>query len=171
MGLSLTPTYGTKVALMESHPDQESQNNVVSPFSDVETSLPANNKKSGNLMGWIIGGVIAAIVLAVGGFFLVKHLRDPLRTLEKLPVAKYYESFRSLAGARFKADLQVEADLGWKEGVGRLMVFTTPDEPRPIVVMIPASFSHIHFTKGQTYRAELEVKEGGMIYANSCKKI
>jgi hypothetical protein len=64
----------------------------------------------------------------------------------------------------------VENDLGWKEGAGRLMVFSLRDNPHPIVVMIPPSLAQIYFTKGQTYEGELEVKEGGLIYANSIRK-
>lgn len=45
------------------------------------------------------------------------------------------------------------------------------EDNRPIAVMVPAVVANgIYFTKGQTYLAELEVKEGGLIYANSCKK-
>jgi hypothetical protein len=97
-------------------------------------------------------------------------MSDPLRTLEAFPVAKYLENHRAVAGAKFKGELRVEADLGWKEGVGRLMVFTLPGDTRPIVVLIPAQLSNIYFSKGQTYLAELEVKEGGLIYANNCRK-
>ncbi len=74
-------------------------------------------------------------------------------------------------GSRFKGQLKVEADLGWKEGVGRLMLFSCPEDSRPIAVMIPAAVVNgMYFDKGQTYSAELEVKEGGLVYANSCKK-
>jgi hypothetical protein len=37
-------------------------------------------------------------------------------------------------------------------------------------VMIPPSLAQIYFTKGQTYEGELEVTEGGLIYANSIRK-
>lgn len=107
----------------------------------------------------------------VGGIFLTRYLNDPYRTLESFPVAKFLENYQSLAGSRFKAELRVEADLIWKENTGRLMLFSTSDDSRPIAVMVPAVVAKdIYFTKGQTYMAELEVKEGGLIYANSCRK-
>jgi len=37
-------------------------------------------------------------------------------------------------------------------------------------VMIPPTLAGTYFVKGQHYLAELEVKDGGLIYANSCKK-
>ncbi len=109
-------------------------------------------------------------MLVVGGFFLVQHLNDPLRTLEPFPVSKYLDSYKSVAGLKFRADVRVENDLGWKEGIGRLMVFTLRDDPHPIVVMIPATFAQVYFTKGQSYVGEFEVKEGGLIYANTIRK-
>lgn len=36
----------------------------------------------------------------------------------------------------------VEADLGWKDGAGRLMLFTCPDDNRPVAVMIPAAVAN-----------------------------
>jgi hypothetical protein len=51
------------------------------------------------------------------------------------------------------------------------MLFTTTDDSHPIAVMVPSSVSRdVSFTRGQTYIGELEVKEGGLIYANSIKK-
>lgn len=99
------------------------------------------------------------------------YLNDPYRTLEPFPVSKFLDSPRALLGSRFQGELRVEANLSYKDGVGRLMLFSTSDDSRPIAVMVPdAVGKDIYFTKGQTYMAELEVKEGGLIYANSCRK-
>lgn len=117
-----------------------------------------------------MGAAAAVVAVALIGVYVASFLNDPYRTLETFPVAKYFESHRALAGSRFKSELRVEADLGWKEGKGRLMAFTTPQDSRAVVVMIPPELADIYFTKGQTYLAELEVKEGGLIYANSCRK-
>lgn len=84
---------------------------------------------------------------------------------------KYLQDSHALYGLKFKAELRVEADLGWKDGVGRLMLFSTTEDARPIAVMMPAAVAKdIYFTKGQTYLAEFEVKEGGLIYATACRK-
>lgn len=144
---------------------------VASPFSDAESHAPRRRRNKKAFPPWITLGAIIAALLAVGGFFLVQHLNDPLRTLEPFPVSKYLDSYKSVAGLKFRADLRVENDLGWKEGVGRLMVFTLRDDPHPIVVMIPATLAQVYFTKGQNYVGELEVKEGGLIYANTIRKI
>lgn len=155
--------------MQSSEPDQFPKSRILSPFSDAEGPVAPKKAKS-NLLLWISLAGIFLVILAVGGFFLASYLNDPLRTLEPFPVAKYMDDYRALAGSRFQAGLRVENDLGWKEGVGRIMVFTMESDPRPIAVMIPSSLASIYFVKGQRYAAELEVKEGGLIYANSCRK-
>lgn len=151
--------------------ESSDQRKVVSPFEHTEASV--SHRSVGNRM--LVVSIGLAIVLiaavAVAGMFLTRYLNDPYRTLEAFPVAKYLDSPRALAGSKFKAELRVEADLLWKEGAGRLMLFSTADDSRPIAVMIPAAVGKdIYFTKGQTYLAEVEVKEGGLIYTNSCRK-
>ena len=83
---------------------------------------------------------------------------------------KYLADYRSLTGAKFKADLKVSTDLGWKADTGRLMVFTMENDTRPLVVLIPPRLGGLFFTKGQNYQASLEVGEGGLVYADSCEK-
>jgi len=150
-------------------PDDSMGDRIISPFSDAESPSLQKKRKSGGLL-WIVVALVLLAVLAVGGFFLVRYLNDPLRTLEPFPVAKYMDSYKALAGSKFRGNLRVENDLGWKEGSGRLMVFSLREDSRPVVVMIPPSLAQIYFTKGQSYEGELEVKEGGLIYANSIRK-
>lgn len=156
-----------KTASRTSSPSRD----VVSPFAGVEAAIPEMRRRKPKLFLWT-GLVIALLAIASVATVLVsKFLKDPYRTLEPFPVAKYLESHRALAGLRFKAEVRVEADLGWKPDTGRLMLFSVSNEPRPIAVLVPAHVAKdAYFTKGQVYMAELEVKEGGLIYANSCRK-
>ena len=82
------------------------------------------------------------------GFFSYKYLSDPYRTLEPFPMDKYLADYRSMTGAKFKADLKVSADLGWKAETGRLMVFTIQNDSRPLVVLIPAEIERPFFYEG-----------------------
>jgi len=149
----------------------EEPGEVVSPFSGIQAAFPRRAKRSRKLP-LVIGGCVILLGIALGGAFVLKgYLKDPYRTLEPFPISKYLDGYRALAGSRFKAEVRVEADLGWKENAGRLMLFSSSGESRPIAVLVPAALAkEIYFTKGQVYLAELEVKEGGLIYANSCKK-
>jgi len=155
--------------MQDKQPSELGGNPIISPFSDTESHVFQKRRKS-RVALWSSLGIVLCVVVAIGGFFLARYLNDPLRTLEPFPVGKYMESYKTLAGSKFRSNLRVENDLGWKDGAGRLMVFSLRDDPHPIVVMIPQSLAQIYFTKGQTYEGELEVKEGGLIYANSIRK-
>jgi hypothetical protein len=144
---------------------------VVSPFSQNEVVVESVKKPYAKSSLIIICCLLLIAVGAVAGVFVMRYLNDPYRTLEPFPVAKYFDNYQSLAGSKFKAELRVEADLGWRDGAGRLMLFSTADDPRPIAVLIPVAVAKdLYFTKGQTYLTQAEVKEGGLIYADSCEK-
>ncbi len=144
---------------------------IISPFAHSEASISPKKGSQTKILLWGCLVFILLIAGSVGGVYLNRYLTNPYRTLEPFPVEKYLDSPHALEGSKFKADLRVEADLGWKDGVGRLMLFSTADDPRPLAVMVPAIVGKdIYFTKGQTYTAEFEIKEGGLIYAISCQK-
>ncbi|MDR1304282.1 MAG: hypothetical protein LBK76_03565 [Verrucomicrobiales bacterium] len=147
------------------------QEKIISPFSAAEPVVPADRGFTTKLLVWSAALVLA--LAAVGGatVLVINYMNDPYRTMQSFPVEKFLENYRGLAGAKYKAEVQVEADLGWREGVGRLMLFTVSGDNRPIAVLVPeAVANNIYFVKGQKYLAELVVKEGGLIYANSCRK-
>lgn len=151
--------------------NQEQGQQVVSPFAQTTSTVPAPGKRrSGAWLAWV--GIGLAVILALGtaGYFIQRYLNDPYRTLESFPVDKYMSDYRSLSGSKFKAEVKVSADLGSNSNVGRLMVFTLDNDSRPIVVLIPPKLSGIYFTKGQNYRTSLEVGQGGLVYADSCEK-
>jgi hypothetical protein len=162
-----------QVALANLNPEDEDENrHVISPFAQTTSTVQTSGGGRGG-SSWPLWVVSALLVLVVAGavtYFTYKYLEDPYRTLEPFPVDKYMSDYRSLAGAKFKADLKVSADLGWKADVGRLMVFTMDNDNRALVVLMPPKLGDIFFTKGQNYRASLEVGEGGLIYADSCEK-
>lgn len=129
----------------------------------------AHRKRSAPYL--LIGiGLILLIGAAVGGVVLFGYLNDPYRKLEEFPVARYLENYQSLSGLKFRSDLRVEADLGWKDGVGRLMVFTPVGDTHQLAAFVPPSLTDVFFNKGQNYTTSLEVKEGGLIYVDSCRK-
>lgn len=140
---------------------------VPSPFdtSRAEVApLPRRPKR----LWWFAALILVAV--SVGVVFLVRYLNEPLRTLETFPADKYFSGYQALRGAKFKGRLRVEADLGFQPDRGRLMVFASEADPRPLPVFIPADLAGQYFVKGQFYLMQLEVREGGIIYASSCVK-
>jgi hypothetical protein len=156
--------------LHESQDVEFREGRVVSPFADTEAVVSSRKDSGRRISLWLGAGAVVLVLGVLSAVFLTRYLNNPQRTLETFPVGKYLESSTAVAGLKFKADLRADADVGWKEGAGRLMLFTVPGDARPIAVMIPAGLSQIHFTKGQNYTATLEVREGGLIYATECRK-
>lgn len=150
--------------------NHQGQQDISSPFSAAR-ALPARRSSDKRLSKVVIAVLgLLTVAMVTGGIFGWNVLSDPYRKLEEFPVTKYFESFQVLAGLKFRSHLRVEADLGWKEGIGRLMVLTPNGESRQLAVFVPPSLSGMFFNKGQNYVMELEVKDGGLIYANSCRK-
>jgi hypothetical protein len=144
---------------------------VISPFARTTSTVQATGGRGSSSWGlWLVSSLLILVIIGIMGYFTYKYLADPYRTLEPFPMDKYLTDYRSMTGAKFKADLKVSADLGSKAETGRLMVFTVQNDNRPLVVLIPPKFKDIFFTKGQNYQASLEVEEGGLVYADSCEK-
>jgi hypothetical protein len=151
--------------------DEGDDNPIISPFAQTTSSIrPSAEKAKISWPLWLVSVLLALVILGNAGYFAVKYLNNPYRTMELFSADKYLTDFQPLAGSKFRADFKVVADLGWKENVGRLMVFNAPNDSRPILVLIPPKLAGIFFTKGQMYQVALEVGEGGLIYADSCEK-
>jgi hypothetical protein len=151
--------------------DEDESAKVISPFARTTSTVQTRGGGgSGSMALWIVSSLLILVIVGIVGFFTYKYLADPYRTLEPFPMDKYLADYRSMTGAKFKADLKVSADLGWKEETGRLMVFTIQKDNRPLVVLIPPKLGGLFFEKGQNYQASLEVREGGTVYAETCEK-
>jgi hypothetical protein len=144
---------------------------VISPFARTTSTVQTGGGGSSSSWAlWLVSTLLVLVIVGIVGYFTYKYLDDPYRTLEPFPMDKYLADYRSMTGAKFKADLKVSADLGSTVATGRLMVFTVENDNRPLVVLIPPKLSGLYFTKGQNYQASLEVGDGGLVYADSCEK-
>ncbi len=151
--------------------DENESPRVISPFARTTSTVqPTRGGGSSSWALWLVSSLLILVIVGVVGYFTYKYLADPYRTLEPFPMDKYLADYRSLTGAKFKADLKVSNDLGWKADTGRLMVFTIENDSRPLVVLIPPRLGGLFFEKGQNYQASLEVGDGGLVYADSCEK-
>lgn len=151
--------------------EEDESPRVISPFAQTTSTVRQTGGKSGGSWPlYVVSGILAVVILGVIGFFSFKYMYDPYRTLEQFPMDKYLADYRSMTGAKFKANLKVSNDLGSKPDTGRLMVFTLQNDTRPLVVLIPPKFGGLFFEKGQNYQASIEVGEGGLIYADTCEK-
>ena len=144
---------------------------IISPFAQTTSTVRrGSGSGGGSLALWIVSSLLVLVVLGVIGYFTYSYLNDPYRTLEPFEMDKYMSDYRSMTGNKYKADLKVSADIGWTQEIGRLMVFTLPNDNRPLVVLIPPKLRDLYFTKGQNYQASLEVQQDGTVYADTCEK-
>lgn len=151
--------------------DEGESPRVISPFAQTTSTVQTRGGRgSGSWALWLVSSLLVLVIIGIVGYFTYKYLGDPYRTLEPFPMDKYMADYRSMTGAKFKADLKVSADLGWKAETGRIMVFTIQNDSRPLPVLIPPKLGGLFFEKGQNYQASLEVGEGGLVYADSCEK-
>jgi hypothetical protein len=159
------------MSVAQPNPESEQENpRIISPFAQTTSTVRHGGGGGTSIALWIVSSLLVLVILTIVGFVTYKALDNPYRTLEPFPMDKYLSDYRAMTGNKFKADLKVSADLGWKAETGRLMVFTLQDDSRPLVVLIPPKLKDIYFTKGQSYQASLEVQEGGLVYADSCDK-
>lgn len=131
---------------------------------------PQGTQQKNKALLWALLGALGVIALAAGGFVLFKTGADPLRTLEEFPAETYLRNHETVLGSRFRAELILDADLGGVLGKGRLFSFRSQSTGRLLPILVPDNIGEAVFDKGQRYQLELEVRTGGMIFANSCRK-
>jgi hypothetical protein len=155
--------------MSEAHPQAQA---APSPFADHQAQVShRSGGPGGKIVLWIAAGFVTALLLGFGALQLQSVLNDPFRTLEEFPAERYLDNYQALAGGRYKADLRVENELGFKEGVGKLMVLGTENSRHSVPVLVSPELASTSFTKGQLYRFELIIREGGVIYGIRAKKL
>jgi len=145
---------------------------VMSPFGQARETdgKPLQTSSIKPILIGVAASLVILLVVFVGWTLWRGALNDPYRTLEVFSADKYFESPSMLTGNRFKATLCVQGDLGWSSEEGKLMVFSVEGDPRYIPVLVQGKGLSLAFSKGQTYLAQIQVKEGGLLCATELKK-
>jgi hypothetical protein len=106
--------------------------------------------------------IVAAVVLIA----LRNHLHHSLETFN---VATYQHSPNDLAGNHYNLDAQIDAQLKWDEGFGRIMSVKPLDGSGRLSVFVPddlASGLHV----GQRFHLSVLVKDRGLIQVEALDK-
>lgn len=94
------------------------------------------------------------------------------QTHEPFPVAAYLEAPDNLQGNRYTLDAEIDAQLEWKEGVGRLLaVHPLTSEPGARLPVFIADSLQANLMVAQRYRLELTVRRGGLLHVNTLRKL
>ncbi len=92
---------------------------------------------------------------------------------EPFPVAAYLESPDNLQGNRYTLEAEIDAQLEWKEGIGRLLAV----RPLPLdahqgrLPVFIADSLNANLMVAQRYRMELTVRRGGLLQVTELRKL
>lgn len=91
---------------------------------------------------------------------------------EPFPVGAYLDSPDNLQGNRYTLAAEIDAQLEWREGVGRLLsvhpLTASADTRLPVFI---ADSLQANLMVAQRYELELTVRRGGLLYVTALRKL
>lgn len=114
----------------------------------------------------IAGGFGVVLILVIIGLMLTR-LAD---RGEPLPGAAYTETPGNFSGNRYTLDARIERQLGFREGVGRMILTRSTSDDRPIPLFAAASLDAFSPNPGQLYRFRVRVDGDGILNVESYEK-
>lgn len=91
---------------------------------------------------------------------------------ETFPVAAYLDAPDNLQGNHYTLEAEIDAQLQWKEGVGRLLsVRPLDDKNTARLPVFIADSLNANLMVAQRYRFELTVRRGGLLYVTALRKL
>jgi hypothetical protein len=92
------------------------------------------------------------------------------RSGEPFPVHAFLSAPDNLQGNRYELEAEIDAQLNWREGVGRLISVRTLRGDARLPVFIADSMK-ANLLVAQRYRFEVTVRKGGLLYVEHLKKL
>ncbi len=109
--------------------------------------------------------VVSAAMAA--SLFLVSGCRP---SGEPFPVRAFLTAPDNLQGNRYDLEAEIDQQLNWREGVGRLIAVRTLQGDVRLPVFISDSLN-ANLLVAQRYRFEITVRKGGLLYVERLKKL
>lgn len=89
--------------------------------------------------------------------------------LEPLPAEQYLEKPIDFLGNTYSIRAQIDSQIKWEKGVGRLLAVMPENSSKRLPVYIPETVgNNIHI--GQRFEMRVRVEEGGLIYVEALLK-
>jgi hypothetical protein len=108
------------------------------------------------------------ILIAVCGVGLALAGCRP--TGEPFPVRAFLTAPDNLQGNRYQLEAEVDAQLSWREGVGRLIAVRALREDARLPVYIADSMK-ANLLVAQRYRFDVTVRKGGLLFVERLEKL
>ncbi|MBR4598370.1 MAG: hypothetical protein IKO42_08260 [Opitutales bacterium] len=108
---------------------------------------------------------VLAIAFAIGSVF---YKRSATSRSDAFPTAAYVDSPASFFGNRYVLKAQVESQLAYKAGSGRLLCVRAPDGAR-VAIVVPVEIGR-NIQAGQKYGFDVEVMSNGVLMVRGLEK-
>jgi hypothetical protein len=92
------------------------------------------------------------------------------RSGEPFPVRAFLAAPDNLQGNRYRLDAEIDAQLNWREGVGRIIAVRPLKEDARLPVFIADSLK-ANLLVAQRYRFIITVRKGGLLYVEQLEKL
>lgn len=107
------------------------------------------------------------VMLAAGVFIFARNRMH--HALEPLDVAAYHHSSADLRGNHYSLDAQIDSQLEWNEGFGRLLAVKPVNGGERLSVFVPDTVSS-DVRAGQRYHLDVVIKDMGLIQVEALQK-
>ena len=125
--------------------------------------------KSGKSPLLIMGGVgIAAVGLLVGIVVLRSFSGG---THAPLPVDDFAQTPKNFSGNRYEFEGRIDRQLGFEEGVGRIILTQSVESELPVPLYVAAEHANFSPNPGQVYRFSLRVDGDGILNVEAYEKL
>jgi hypothetical protein len=127
------------------------------------------NSKSGKsaLMGMGIVAALAVVVL-IGVVMLRSHGGG---AYAPLPVLDFSKSPKNFSGNRYEFEGRIDRQLGFEEGVGRIILTQAVADESPVPLYVAAEHTNFSPNPGQVYRFSLRVDGDGILNVEAYEKL
>ncbi len=92
------------------------------------------------------------------------------RSGEPFPVRAFLAAPDNLQGNRYELDAEIDAQLNWREGVGRIIAVRPLKDDARLPIFIADSLK-ANLLVAQRYRFEITVRKGGLLYVEHLDKL
>ena len=101
--------------------------------------------------------------------FLAACGKGEFSRLEGLPVDDYLKRPGNFLGNSYSLTAQIDSQIEWKEGVGRILAVETEGSTSRIPVFVPETAGQ-NLLVGQRYEMHVSIRKGGLIYVEDLRK-
>lgn len=112
---------------------------------------------------------LVLIIVSLSCILFAACGKGQFSSLEELPVDDYLKRPGNLLGNTYVISAQIESQIEWEEGVGRILAVDTKGAASRVPVFVPDSVEGNLYV-GQRYEMRVSIRKGGLIYVEDLRK-